>query len=1338
MSLKAAFSRPPVLVALALALIAFLQSPGRTTFDTKLDLTVNPGGFLVRALHLWDSQGGLGQLQNQAFGYFFPIGPFFWMGHLLHIPPWMVQRVWSTLILVVAFEGARRLARATLGTSGFLALLAGVAYALGPRMLSTDGTISAEALVVGLVPWTVLPLVVVEQWGTRRAALLSALAVLLMGGANATLVFLVLPAPALWIVLREGRRLRLLVWWLSGVLLAVLWWLLPLLLLGRYSPPFLGWVESAANTTGPVGLSAAFRGMTDWVAYVSLGGHPYWPGASRLVTEPVLVAATGGLAVLGVVGLGTRELPHRRQLRGIAVVGLLLMVLGFAGSVQSPFAEQTRALLDGPFAPLRNVSKADPLLRLPLVLSLTFTLSRAVALRIPLLRGLTVVAVGLVLLSALPLLQGQGRPGPGFDAVPSWWKEAAAATANTPGWTLVLPGAGSGQQTWGRTIDEPLQPLARGRWVVRSQVPLGGAGSTRVLDAVEAVLAGGIGSEQLAALLGRSGIGRLLVRNDLDTDVADGLSPTLVHSALEGSPGLTRVAAFGPSVVPHGLLTYGRPQAYPEIELWAVAAPVAQDVRVMPLADVPVVSGGPESVLQLLESGVLGASTPTVLAGQAAGVPGQATAVITDGLRRRERTFGRVHQALGPVLTPGGGYALERAVHDLLPFAAAGHETTVRYDGIRDVTASSSTADVSGLDGADPSGLPYAAVDGNPFTSWRSVPLYGVKGQWLQVTLPRPADVPTVTLTLVQDRRLGPQVTRVAVVTDSGRSEHDVRATTDPQVLTLPAGTTTTKVRVTVVGTTEGDAGQVGITELALAGVVAGRTLVTASDAPPTSATTDFSFAVAPDLRGPCIRSLTATDCDTRLAATSDEPSVLDRTFTVRTGGFFDVRGSVKAQAGSGAAGLLEPLKGSAIVLATSSFGGSAAVGGRAALDGDPATAWVADPGDLSPALGLLLIRRQSLTSIRVLATTRPRASVPSRVFLHSPAGDRSVVLDADGRASFRPLLTDRVQVSFPALRAGSAALPVGVAELQLGGVAPFAFPPSSMTGAQCGFGPRLWLDGRDVPTRVVGTVGALVEGRPLDLGICGGAIALATGTHRVQVLASATFRPSSLTLSTTRARPAPPPDRSVLVDRWQPTSRRVTVGPGAASLLIVPENANLGWTAHLDGRLLTTSVVDGWQQAWVLPYGRGGVVDLDFTPDRSYRLSLVVGAIAALVLVLLCLVRRRQPDAVPAVVGWRSPPWLPAAGTVLLGAVLGGVVGVTVALLTGYVVWRLAQPWLVAGALGMLLTGVVVQGAAANNPIAAAGGSLSQVCGIALVAALAAAPLRWDRSSPATESSGS
>ncbi len=69
-----------------------VQSPGLLVSDTKFDLAVAPAGFLTRSIHLWDPLGAFGQLQNQAYGYLWPMGPFFLLGSVLDVPGWVIQR----------------------------------------------------------------------------------------------------------------------------------------------------------------------------------------------------------------------------------------------------------------------------------------------------------------------------------------------------------------------------------------------------------------------------------------------------------------------------------------------------------------------------------------------------------------------------------------------------------------------------------------------------------------------------------------------------------------------------------------------------------------------------------------------------------------------------------------------------------------------------------------------------------------------------------------------------------------------------------------------------------------------------------------------------------------------------------------------------------------------------------------------------------------------------------------------------------------------------------------------------------------------------------------------
>src|SRR5262249_34361551 len=147
-----------VVSCLLLVTSAFSVAPGKIISDTKLDMAVNPGGFLNRALHLWDANEHFGQLQNQAYGYLFPMGPFYLIGKIVGIAPWATQRLWIAAVLCAAFVGVVKLAEALDIGSQNSRLLAGFAYALAPRAQELVAVNSSELLPTAVLPWILLPL----------------------------------------------------------------------------------------------------------------------------------------------------------------------------------------------------------------------------------------------------------------------------------------------------------------------------------------------------------------------------------------------------------------------------------------------------------------------------------------------------------------------------------------------------------------------------------------------------------------------------------------------------------------------------------------------------------------------------------------------------------------------------------------------------------------------------------------------------------------------------------------------------------------------------------------------------------------------------------------------------------------------------------------------------------------------------------------------------------------------------------------------------------------------------------------------------------------------------
>jgi arabinofuranan 3-O-arabinosyltransferase len=1275
---------PVVWVMAVLTVVSFLQRPGRTTFDTKLDLAVDPIAFLGRALHLWNPAATGGELQNQAYGYLFPMGPFFALGQVLGLSPWVVQRLWCAALLCLAFGGMLALARALRIGSEPARFAGALGYALAPRMLTEIGPLSAEMLPAAMLPFVMLPLVRAGRIGSpRRAAGLSALAVLGMGGVNAAMVIMSLVLPVLWLLTREWTRehVRLVAWWCGSVLAVSLWWILPLLLLGEYSLPFLDYIESATNTTAPMSLFEVLRGTNQWVAYV-VEGTPWWPSGFMLIDNPLLMLATGLVAAIGLFGLARGRLPERRFLVLGVVTGLTLLTIGYVGSLDSPFAETVRGLLDGPLAPLRNVHKFEPVLRLPLMLAFI----HAVTGRLPgIARASTPVAatrarlavgVLLVAIMAAPAWLFTLRPGPGWDDVPQHWRSAMAwlGQEDQHARTLLLPATGFGDYTWGRTIDEPAQALAESPWAVRSQIPLGSEGNTRLMDAVEDALGDGRGSPALAGFLTRAGYRFLLLRNDIDRQTGNAPPVDVIRAGLARSTGVTRVRTFGP------------------LEIYQVARKVPQ-VSVVSTSDVPTVSGGPESLLPLLESGVLAAGTPTVLAGDG-GLPSAKEWLVTDGLRHRERNVGRVRDNLSQTLTSTERPRQNRRSTDVLPFRGRDHLTMAAYRGIRGVEASTSVAFADAASGSDPSGLPFAAVDGDPLTAWRSSSFTGPAGQWLEVELDTPRRVSSVVMSIVDDLRVGWPVTRIRLTTDAGSTEHEVARGEDQQRFAVRPGLTS-RVRVTVLDVAAGrDNGNVGVTELSIPGVTPHRALQTPRDATPTvDQRTSFVFSRGSQPRYACV----GTECVAGLTRSGEEPDGVHRLFTTTATENYRLTGTVLPALGGVAPVTLPGVE----VSASTQLAGDPAAGALSAVDGSPATSWRPDVRDLGPTLRLSWDEPRALTGLRVSGT-----GLPSDVAITVPQGSQTVPV-RNGVARFA-LTTNQIEVRLIGATGG-------VRELRLSGV-DLPLPEQEFT-VPCGQGPPVTLDGFTYETSVSGTLADFVAHKPMRLRTCAdlvGGVDLPSGEHEIRTGRSPSFVVQDLRVLPTSASPGPTA-REVTVSTWDTAHRTVRVGPGEEAVLSVPENANDGWVATVDGRPLHRVRVDGWQQAWLVPAGRGGEVRLDFAPDGQYRQSLLFGGLAAVVLAgsLLIPARRRQ-----FTVRAGGARWVPVALAVLV-AVLGGMMAVVllIACLLVRTLWPPAPKWLAVGGAGLACV-VAVSGRVLGNGQAWAYGPVAQ--GLLLLAAAA------------------
>lgn len=751
--------RTHAIVWLVLAAAMFAQPVGLIAADTKHDLTADPAGFLAAATHAWTDLFPLGQLQNQAYGYLFPQGLFFLLADAIPdwlLPTWVAQRLWWTIVAGVGFSGFYRLCqcvvpgsgRATTASARIRAfhIIAALLFALSPRTLTTLTAISSEAWPVMLTPW-VLVLLVRGDKITGQDIAAATIPIALMGAVNATATLAAcIPAGLVILWRRQG-------WLLLPAAVAVsAWWIGPLLVLGKYSPPFTDFIESSYVTTRWLNLLEILRGTTHWTPFADTEREAGY----LLVSQPVFVLATVAIAACGLAGLAlstqsTADSRARLRFHGLWLVMLLVGIAVLA----APYGQ----LLDDVLAPLRNLHKFDPLVRIPLLLGVAHlgTVLEVPRLKHPLTRraaaGLGVAVIAL--LSVAPVWSGRLLPTGAYREVPEYWRQAADfLNDNVDTRTLLVPETSFARQEWGWTRDEPAQPLLDVPWAVRDAVPLLPPEAIRGLDGVLATL-----DRSVDPLL-RLGIGAVLVRHDLDSSAqqerADELADALDHWAQRHD--------FG------------------EVSVFVVDAQ-----RDMHIAHDPVtVTGGGEAlaVLDAIDGPAPrrlvdheGAGAATEGAGAEPGTePG--AEIVTDTPLLVDRNFGTLQGAVsGPLASPDEA----TTKHPSVDYPSAATPLPVRTRGDVQLQASSSAADATAFGGADPARSINAAVDGTDQAWW---PAPGDPGTLQLRSTDGTVHAPELHLTTTEDARL-----RVLAFADADAAEGASAGTNDEPIHTITVET---------------------------------------------------------------------------------------------------------------------------------------------------------------------------------------------------------------------------------------------------------------------------------------------------------------------------------------------------------------------------------------------------------------------------------------------------------------------------------------------------------------------------------------------------------------------
>lgn len=1304
--------------ALVLVAMAFSQRGSELVADTKFDLVTAPGTFLERGLHLWDPTAAFGQLQNQAYGYLWPMGPFFWLGNLVHFPAWAIQRAWWALLLLLAFFGILLIARKLRLGSPFTQVMAAAAYVLTPRITSILGSTSVEVWPMAIAPWVLLAL----MWGTsggsrRKSAAMAALAVACAGGVNAVAVAATLPLGVLWLLTRSGgsEKWKLLGWWTGFTVVATAWWWAPLLLLGRYSPPFLDYIENARITTLPTDISRTLLGVSDWVAYFA--GADF-PAGSVLVSTSFLLIDAAAIAAAGLVGVGLASNPHRRFLILGVLSGVMLVGFGYSGDLSGFFADQRHAMLDGSLAPLRNLHKFDVVLRIPLVLGMAHALQvvpkALTELGADLGRRVLTASMGLAVMAmTLPWLSGVVAPGPGGTSVPGFWRETAAYLAENDDGTvaLELPASAFGVYIWGNVHDDVMQGLARSPWAVRNAIPLAQPGNVRFLDTVTNSLESGRPDPDLAAYLAANGVGRLVIRNDLDRLITGAPDPAMVRSVLQATPGLRLETAIGPK---SGGTAYhfsegedgkqvrvtsrrGMDSVGHVIEIYSVQSSVTATLTSSPKVLVGDPSQGKRSdIRQMAGSSVLAASDARVAQGQLFS-NGQ---VLTDGLARRELNFASVRWNQSATMPASMPYALagKEHSHRIGPDEEAWQTTEIWSGDVSGVWASSSQAYATAIPPLDPGSLPAAAFDSDMSTSWASDRHQSAAGQWWEADFVTPRAVTQVSLTLAPDSVRVPSLRFQA-----GRSFVQRTAPKPGQSATyelnLPSASS---LRISAVGQTSPVTGSVAIQEVQINQLHGQRLLQLPKPVP--NQQIDLISLNSPQGRNGCTDLAGNFVCLPIVDTASEDGDVLARRFEVPVASTYVV--SATASLRRTREGWPQILDASpATITASGDPGPMLLMQPEAMIDGDLGTTWTATDA------ASFEVTFRAPTLVRSLGfEVNPAAGVsaPKQVQVSDDEG-RSKVLDVGPDQTVRlgkwettslKIKILKVDTSFDFAGLKLTKNPPGLSELAVNGQS--LNEAAGMIHLPCGQGPSLLIAGQSVPTSLDGAIADLKRGASVSLNLCGANEFTVGGTTDVIAKPSAAFRADSVSMVRVGATPAKVTPISVRRDsHGAPASVRISQAPTNPELLVLPRNFNAGWQATLGGQALAPLVADGWKQAWIVPAGSAGEVSFEFTPQRGYVARLLVGLLGLLLCIAAAVAPAHERTS-PLETSQRWPWWLDGAVVLLSAGMLGGWLGVSLAAIA-LVAVRKAQEfegWAVVGAIALMTASAGLAWALVNDGV--------------------------------------
>jgi hypothetical protein len=992
--------------------------------------------------------------------------------------------------------------------------------------------------------------------------------------------------------------------------------------------------------------------------------------------------------VAAVLGLVARW-RYRAYALGLVVIGAIVAVGAYPYNRPSWFGGLLKSLSGGTAGlAMRSLNRVVPVVVLGLALLMGAGIDSLARRRWRV--GLTaaLACAGLVAVDLPPLWNGNliasnlDRP----TSIPSYWQEAATYlnAAGSSSRVLGLPGEDFAAYAWGVTQDPIAPGLLDRPYVSRQVVPAGTPAAVNLLQAVDQPLQEGtLPMSALAPLARLMSAGQILLQSDLQFERYHLPLPQVLWQKMVPPPaGIQGPVSFGaPNPAPevryplNSELRLGLPAFDPQPPALAVFdVPGARPlVRTETAAAPLLVAGDGSGLVEAASAGLLQGDPAIVysasLAHDAAGfqraMADGAVLVLTDTNVLAGQRWGSLRDNIGQVDVPGVTPLKPDPSNYPLPvFPGAGNDTrtVAQITGIASVRATSYGDPLT----YTPENRPVNAVDGDPSTAWTFGAHSPVAGQAIQINLSQSITSDHVILLQAQLHRPNRRITRVTLRFDGSRPVTvDLTAasfSSPGQTVSFPARTFH-QLELTVDASGGGahkrydGLSQVGFAEIGIPGLGPAREALRLP--------VDLLDAAGSRSLGHPLYILMNRARAIEPPRHDPEPAMA-RVFDLPTARTFAIGGTVEINAGDsdalidqmiGLAGLDRSdgagpeVAGPAVVVSANSstrLDEDRRARADAAVDGNPATAWIAETGAQGGEwLSYDLNKSITFDHLDLQVINDGRHSLPSRLTISTEQGSRTVDVPdlpvGTGRAqgstsavpvNFAPLSGRRIKITIDSVHQVRAVdyyatftgstdiLPVGIAEL---GLPVVDGPGPSRVPAACRSG-LLTIDGRPVDIRISGTTADALGGSGLSIRGCGpdaAGVTLGPGPHTVQTaqrlplgwsidqltLASAGgggaagsgaagsgaaggTTPVALTAARP-AGPAPPPGDvappSLRLLSHNRTSWSVKVdGNGHPFWLVLGQSLSSGWSASLPNRhgLGSPQLVDGYANGWYVPAG--------------------------------------------------------------------------------------------------------------------------------------------------------